>query len=324
MVSVLGFSFSGSGQNAGLAFVPLKDWSERTGPEHSAQALAGRAFGALMGVRDAFIFALSPPPIPELGSATGFTFRLQDRGGNGHDALVGGAQPAARHGGAEQGAGRRAPRRARGRAAAAARRRPRQGQRARRRLRRDQCGALDGVRFGLRQRLPEHRPAAARRRAGRRAGAHAARGPARHQRASTTRARPVPLSAFATTRWIQGADADGALQRLPDDAHRRRRRARAQHRRSDGRDGARSRRSCRPASPSSGPGSRARSALPARRPTCCYGFAILSVFLCLAALYESWSIPLAVMLVVPLGRARRRARRRWRAATPTTCTSRSA
>ena len=88
MVSVLGFSFSGSGQNAALAFVPLKHWDERKGPEHSAQALAGRAFGALSGVRDAFIFALSPPAIPELGTATGFTFRLQDRGSNGHAALL--------------------------------------------------------------------------------------------------------------------------------------------------------------------------------------------------------------------------------------------
>jgi len=88
MVSVLGFSFSGSGQNAALAFVPLKHWDERKGPAHSAQALAGRAFGALSGVRDAFIFALSPPAIPELGTATGFTFRLQDRGGNGHAALL--------------------------------------------------------------------------------------------------------------------------------------------------------------------------------------------------------------------------------------------
>jgi multidrug efflux pump len=88
MVSVLGFSFSGSGQNAALAFVPLKHWDERKGPTHSAQALAARAFGALSGVRDAFIFALSPPPIPELGRATGFTFRLQDRGGNGHAALL--------------------------------------------------------------------------------------------------------------------------------------------------------------------------------------------------------------------------------------------
>ncbi|HEX3139286.1 MAG TPA: efflux RND transporter permease subunit, partial [Rhizobacter sp.] len=88
MVSVLGFSFSGQGQNAALAFITLKHWDERKGPEHSAQALAGRVFGAMMGVRDAFIFALSPPAIPELGTATGFTFRLQDRGGNGHAALL--------------------------------------------------------------------------------------------------------------------------------------------------------------------------------------------------------------------------------------------
>ena len=88
MVSVLGFSFSGSGQNAALAFVPLKPWDERKGAEHSAQALAGRAFGALSRVRDAFIFALVPPAIPELGTATGFAFRLQDRGGNGHAALL--------------------------------------------------------------------------------------------------------------------------------------------------------------------------------------------------------------------------------------------
>jgi multidrug efflux pump len=88
MVSVLGFSFSGSGQNAALAFVTLKPWDERKGVEHSAQTLAGRAFGALAGVRDAFIFALSPPAIPELGTATGFTFRLQDRGSNGHAALL--------------------------------------------------------------------------------------------------------------------------------------------------------------------------------------------------------------------------------------------
>ena len=88
MVSVLGFSFAGTGQNAALGFITLKDWKERAGKEHAAQTLAGRAFGALMGIRDAFIFPLSPPPIPELGRATGFAFRLQDRGGLGHDALL--------------------------------------------------------------------------------------------------------------------------------------------------------------------------------------------------------------------------------------------
>ncbi len=89
MVGVLGFSFSGSGQNAALAFITLKDWDERKGANSSAQAVAGRATGAMMKeVRDGFVFALSPPPIPELGRGTGFTFRLQDRGGNGHDALL--------------------------------------------------------------------------------------------------------------------------------------------------------------------------------------------------------------------------------------------
>src|ERR1700712_1352204 len=88
MVGVLGFSFSGQGQNAGLAFVTLKDWDERKDAAHSADALAGRAFGALLGVRDAFIYPLSPPPIPELGNASGFTFRLQDRAGLGHEALM--------------------------------------------------------------------------------------------------------------------------------------------------------------------------------------------------------------------------------------------
>src|SRR5690606_20733067 len=88
MVGVMGFSFSGQGQNAGIAFVTLKDWDERSDPGSSAQALAGRAFGALAGIRDAFIFPLSPPPIPELGTSSGFSFRLQDRAGLGREALL--------------------------------------------------------------------------------------------------------------------------------------------------------------------------------------------------------------------------------------------
>jgi multidrug efflux pump len=88
IVGVLGFSFSGQGQNAGLAFVTLKDWHLRPEAGQSAEAIAGRAFGALSRIRDAVIFPLSPPPIPELGTASGFTFRLQDRGAAGHDALL--------------------------------------------------------------------------------------------------------------------------------------------------------------------------------------------------------------------------------------------
>ncbi|HVL76118.1 MAG TPA: efflux RND transporter permease subunit [Noviherbaspirillum sp.] len=87
VIAVRGFSFAGSGQNVALTFVPLKDWSERDAAT-SADAIAGRAFGALMQIRDAIVFALNPPPIPELGTATGFNFRLQDRSGQGHAALL--------------------------------------------------------------------------------------------------------------------------------------------------------------------------------------------------------------------------------------------
>ena len=88
IVGVVGFSFSGTGQNAALGFVTLKDFDQRKGEAHSSQALAQRAFGALMGIRDAFIYPLNPPPIRELGNATGFALRLQDRGGVGHAALL--------------------------------------------------------------------------------------------------------------------------------------------------------------------------------------------------------------------------------------------
>jgi multidrug efflux pump len=87
VVSIAGFSFSGNGQNAGLVFTPLKDWSERSA-DQSADAVAGKAFGAFSQIKDAIVFPLNPPPIPELGNATGFTFRLQDRAGLGHDALI--------------------------------------------------------------------------------------------------------------------------------------------------------------------------------------------------------------------------------------------
>ncbi len=85
--AIAGFSFSGAGQNAGLAFVTLKDWSVR-GSANSAEAIAARANGQLMQLRDAVTFALSPPPIQGLGSTSGFSFRLQDRGGMGQTALA--------------------------------------------------------------------------------------------------------------------------------------------------------------------------------------------------------------------------------------------
>ncbi|GHC77603.1 multidrug efflux RND transporter permease subunit [Limoniibacter endophyticus] len=83
---VQGFSFSGAGDNAGLAFITLKDWSER-GSENSADSLAARANAKLWQIRDAITFALSPPPIQGLGTTGGFAFRLQDRSGVGTAAL---------------------------------------------------------------------------------------------------------------------------------------------------------------------------------------------------------------------------------------------
>jgi multidrug efflux pump len=86
--SIVGFSFAGGGQNAGMAFVNLKPWDERDSADLHVKAVAGRAMGALSQIKDAMAFAFAPPPVPELGIATGFTFFLQDNAGNGHPALV--------------------------------------------------------------------------------------------------------------------------------------------------------------------------------------------------------------------------------------------
>jgi multidrug efflux pump len=84
---ILGFSFSGSGQNAGLAFTMLKDWSDR-GSDDSAGSIADRANIALSQIKDAEAFAVLPPPVDGLGTSSGFEFRLQDRGGLGHATLM--------------------------------------------------------------------------------------------------------------------------------------------------------------------------------------------------------------------------------------------
>ncbi len=88
ITSVLGFSFDGSGQNMGLAFITLKDWQERQAPEQEASAIASRLMGKFMSIRDGFIIALSPPAIMELGSSSGFNIRLEDRTNQGHEALL--------------------------------------------------------------------------------------------------------------------------------------------------------------------------------------------------------------------------------------------
>lgn len=93
IVTVQGFSFNGNGLNSAIAFVPLKDFSERKGYENSAQALAGKATGALLfGLPDAMVFAIVPPAISSLGNASGFDMRLEDRAGRGHEALMAASQ----------------------------------------------------------------------------------------------------------------------------------------------------------------------------------------------------------------------------------------
>ncbi len=87
--SVQGFSFAGQGQNMGMMFVSLKDWKVRAGTENSAQAIAARAFGPLMGgINEAIVVPIVPPPVMELGNSNGFTAFLQAESGQSHEDLL--------------------------------------------------------------------------------------------------------------------------------------------------------------------------------------------------------------------------------------------
>lgn len=86
--SVAGFSFAGQGQNMGIAFVGLKDWSEREAPGMDVKSIAGRAMGVFGQMKDALVFAFVPPAVIELGTANGFDMYLQDKNGQGHEKLV--------------------------------------------------------------------------------------------------------------------------------------------------------------------------------------------------------------------------------------------
>ncbi|GAB6146624.1 efflux RND transporter permease subunit [Desulfocicer niacini] len=88
LFTVTGFSFAGNGQNVGLGFVQLKDWEKRHRPDQKSAAIARRAMKNLYRIKDAMVYAFIPPPINELGNATGFDFQLVDRAGVGHDTLV--------------------------------------------------------------------------------------------------------------------------------------------------------------------------------------------------------------------------------------------
>ncbi|QRM39075.1 efflux RND transporter permease subunit [Rhizobium rhizogenes] len=86
--AVAGFGFSGQGQNVGIVFVRLKDFAERSTPQSKAQAIAGRAMGAFSKIKDGSVFALAPPAIPGFGSSSGFDFFIKDINGAGHASLI--------------------------------------------------------------------------------------------------------------------------------------------------------------------------------------------------------------------------------------------
>jgi len=86
--TINGFSFAGQGQNSGIAFIPMKEWKDRPGAENKAQAIIGRAMGAFSRYSDGLIFAVIPPAVQELGNATGFDMQLVDEGGIGHERLL--------------------------------------------------------------------------------------------------------------------------------------------------------------------------------------------------------------------------------------------
>jgi multidrug efflux pump len=299
MVAVLGYSFAGLGQNAALGFITLKDWKERPGPGNSAQALAGRAFGALGGIHDAFIFPLSPPPIPELGNASGFNFRLQDRAGLGHDALL-----AARN----QLLGMAS------KSTVITQVRPdglEDAPQLQLDIDRDKAQAL-GVGFdainavistALGSAYINDFPNAGRlQRVVVQADAPARMQPDDLLRLSVLNARgqSVPFSAFASTRWAKGAMQTIRYNGYP--AMRIGGSAAPGYSTGDAMAEMEKLAGQLPAGFGfEWTGLSREEKLAGSQSLILYSFAILSVFLCLAALYESWSIPLAVVLVVPLG-----------------------
>ena len=297
--TVAGFSFAGRGQSGGLAFVNLKDWSQRQRPDQKVLAIAGKAMGAFSRIKDALVFAFPPPAVLELGNASGFDFQLQDQGGLGHEALMQARNQllgqAARH-------------------PALAMVRP-NGMEDTPQLRvtvdREKAGALglsladinttlsatwgsvyvnDFIESGRVKKVMLQADA-----------------PFRMQPNDLDRLQVrnnagemVPFSTFSSTAWSYGSPQleryNGIPSRdimgSPSPGH------------SSGQAMAAMEEIARTLPPGIGfswTGLSYEERLAGSQAPALYAISILVVFLCLAALYESWSIPLAVLMVVPLG-----------------------
>ena len=299
VIGVAGFSFFGRGQNAAITFVRLKGWDQRPGLDHEAPSLVRRANMAFFRIKQAMIFAINVPPIPELAAVGGFDFRLQDRGGLGRDKLLEARNMAlglAAQNPALQGV------------------RP-EGQEAGPQLLLDidrlKARALgidiadlndtlqsvlgvayinDFVRQGRILRVQMQAEAETRR-----TPEDILRIPVRNSRGDM-----IPLAELASAKWVVGSPKLDRYNGLPA--------MKISGGPSPGR--------------STGEAMAAMEAVAAKLPPgvgfewsgtsfeerqsgsqapLLFGISLIVVFLCLAALYESWSIPFAVMLVVPLG-----------------------
>jgi multidrug efflux pump len=299
VLTVAGFSFAGVGQNMGLVFIKLKPWGERSRKGLDVKSVAARASAYFATIRDAQVFAVLQPAVPELGTAAGFDMMLQDRGGIGHDALL-----AARN----QLVGMAA-----------------------------QDKALQGVRPNGVEDAPQFKLDIDREKAGALGVALADinqtmsvafgsayvndfidRGRVKRvyvQGDAPARMSPedlgkwyvrnnagamVPFSAFATGRWVFGPQKLTRFNGVP--AYDIQGQAAPGRSSGEAMDRMEQLVAKLPAGVGSEwTGSSFEERLSGSQAPALYAVSLAVVFLCLAALYESWSIPVAVLLVVPLG-----------------------
>jgi hydrophobe/amphiphile efflux-1 (HAE1) family protein len=296
---IAGFGFSGRAQNNGMVFVKLKDWKERSSPELKSKAIAGRAMATFARLRNAMAFAFPPPPVIELGNARGVDFQLMDRGGLGHKALMDARNQLL-------GMATKDPRLANVRP---------NGMEDVPQFRVDvdweQAGAL-----GLPIRAIHNTIAAAFGsayvnnfvQAGRvkrvyvQADAPFRRLPSDLEKLYVRNAqgKMVPFASFATTRWSTGSPRLERFNGFPS--------MNIWGEPAPGRSSGEAMRAMEETVAKLPPGIgfdwtgisfQERMASAQAAPL--YAFSILVIFLCLAALYESWPIPIAILLVLPLG-----------------------
>ena len=297
-----GFSFLGQGANTAQAFVTLKDWSER-GTERLRRADREPTSTSKLGasIRDAKISALRAAADRQPRQFQRLQLPPPGSRPEGLCRADAGEGPAARRGQPQPDPAGCLCRRTAARAAGRAR-----SSTARRRRRSASPSRTSTTRSRPISARPTSTtsPTAAACSASivqaDRAVAHAGRrDPGYNVRNS--RGQLVPLSSFATVNWAVGPTQIVGLQLLPVGAHQRLGASRATPAATRSARWSGSPRSCRAASATNGPASRCRKSYPARRRRCCSALSVLLVFLVLAALYESWTIPLAVLLTVPLG-----------------------